>query len=214
MESLNRWEKTISLYRTASGEDISDGILAATVLEHSPESYQNILKQAPSNVRASYSAMRGWPREYAGVLQFNHSRLVWYPWRSIRHEQCRVSRLEKTGRANPKEGARARMVRARAKERKGYCGYCETWGHKRADCRKRIADGESKGGAAAASADNDGDVAAVMDDVDFALDAEGDETSAGWCFGVSSMCAVLGSTGHSFWTADATDTCAHRCSLT
>ena len=33
------------------------------------------------------------------------------------------------------------------------------------------------------------------DDDDFAMDAEGDETSAGWCFGVSSMCAVLGSTG-------------------
>ena len=85
VESLNRWEKTISLYRKASGEDISDGILAATVLEHSPESYQNILKQAPSNVRASYGAMRGWLREYAetlgtmkplGLLQFNHSRLV------------------------------------------------------------------------------------------------------------------------------------------
>ena len=30
----------------------------------------------------------------------------------------RVSRLEKTGRANPKERARPRMVRARAKERK------------------------------------------------------------------------------------------------
>ena len=52
VESLNRWEKTIGLCRTASGVDISDGILAATVLEHSPESYQNILKQAPSNVRA------------------------------------------------------------------------------------------------------------------------------------------------------------------
>ena len=52
VESLNRWEKTISLYRTASGVEISDRILAATVLEHSPENYQNILKQAPSNVRA------------------------------------------------------------------------------------------------------------------------------------------------------------------
>ena len=69
VESLNRWEKTISLYRTASGVDISDGILAATVLEHSPESYQNILKQAPSNRRASYSAVRGWLREYAETLR-------------------------------------------------------------------------------------------------------------------------------------------------
>ena len=48
----NRWEKTISLYRTASGVGISDGILAATVLEHSPENNQNILTEAPSNVRA------------------------------------------------------------------------------------------------------------------------------------------------------------------
>ena len=69
VESLNRWEKTIVLYRTASGVDISDGILAATELEHSPESYQNILKQAPSNVRASCSAMRGWLREYAETLR-------------------------------------------------------------------------------------------------------------------------------------------------
>ena len=44
----------------------------------------------------------------------------------------------------------------------GYCGYCDKWRHKRDDCRKRIADTKSKGGAAAASAD-DGDVAAVMD---------------------------------------------------
>ena len=69
VESLNRWEETIGLYRTASGVDISDGILAATVLEHSPERYQNIVKQAPSNVRASYSAMRGWLREYAETLR-------------------------------------------------------------------------------------------------------------------------------------------------
>ena len=69
VESLNRWEKTIGLHRTASGVDISDDILAATVLEHSPESYQNILKQVPSNVRASYSAMRGWLREYAETLR-------------------------------------------------------------------------------------------------------------------------------------------------
>ena len=70
VESLNRWEKkTIGLNRTASGMDISGGILAATVLEHSPESHQNILKQAPSNVRASYSAMRGWLREYAETLR-------------------------------------------------------------------------------------------------------------------------------------------------
>ena len=34
----------------------------------------------------------------------------------------------------------------------GYCGYCDKWGHKRADCRRRIADAKSNCGAAAASA--------------------------------------------------------------
>ena len=28
----------------------------------------------------------------------------------------------------------------------GYCGYCDKWVHKRADCRIRIADAKSKGG--------------------------------------------------------------------
>ena len=70
----------------------------------------------------------------------------------------------------------------------GYCGYFEKCGHKRADCRKRIADGKSKGGAAAASLDNDGEVAAVME-----VDDEGE--SLGWCFAVASLCAAAGSTG-------------------
>ena len=47
VESLNRWEKTISVYRIASGVDVSGGTLAATVLEHSLDNFQNILKQAP-----------------------------------------------------------------------------------------------------------------------------------------------------------------------
>ena len=58
VESLNMWEKTIGLW-TASGVDISDCILAATVLEHSLESYQNILKQAPFQ-RASIVQRNAW----------------------------------------------------------------------------------------------------------------------------------------------------------
>ena len=50
------------------------------------------------------------------LVHINHSRLARYQWRSTRHEQCQVSRLARTARANPKERTRARMVRARAKE--------------------------------------------------------------------------------------------------
>ena len=76
----------------------------------------------------------------------------------------------------------------------GYCGYCDKWGQKRADCRKRTADAKSKGGAAAASAD-DGDVAAVMEVDDVVMRTGDDEPSTGRCFAVASMCAAIGSTG-------------------
>ena len=72
----------------------------------------------------------------------------------------------------------------------GYCWYCEKWGHMRADGRKCVADGKSKGGAAAASADNDGDVVAVMEVDDVVMRTGDDETSTGWCFVVASICAV------------------------
>ena len=92
------------------------------------------------------------------------------------------------------ERARIRNHRSRLSSSKDTADTARNGRHKRADCRKRIADGKSKGGAAA-SADNDGDVAAVMDIDDFVLDAERDDASTGFCLGVSSMCAVLGSTG-------------------
>ena len=129
VESLNRWEKTIGLYRTASGVDISDGILAATVLEHSPKSYQNILKQAPSNVRASYSAVRGWLREYAETLR----RHDWTSGSSSHRtqstgpvptdvDQTRAVSEFSSGTdgkgKNRRERARARMAKAKARARK------------------------------------------------------------------------------------------------
>ena len=52
-------------------------------------------------------------------------------------------------------------------------------------------DAKSKGGAAAASAD-DGDVAAVMEVDDVVMRTGDDETSTGWCFALTSMCAVVG----------------------
>ena len=106
-----------------------------------------------------------------------------------------------TARARQRRKARARMAKVKArrarKARKqpdkngqfqGYCGYCEKYGHKRADCKKRIADGKTKGGEAAASVDNDGEVQAVME-----IDDEG--VSLGWCFAATSLCAAVGSTG-------------------
>ena len=119
VESLNRWEKTIGLYRTPSGVDISDGILVATVLEHWHESHQNILKKAPSKC-ASIIQRNAWlvTRVLLDLLRTKPHLLDRCRWMSIRPVQCLDSRLAKTGKGNRRERARARMERAKARARK------------------------------------------------------------------------------------------------
>ena len=101
------------------------------------------------------------------------------------------------GKGKGKKGDKSKEQKpiSKLEQFQGYCGYCERWRHTRADCRQRIADVKSKGGAAAASADNDADVAAVMEVDDEVMGTEDDETSTGWCFGVTSLCATVVSTG-------------------
>ena len=155
--SLNRWEKTIGLHRTASGVDISDGILAATVLENSPESYQNILKQAPSYVRASCSAKRGWLREYAETLRRYDGTSGSSPHQTngpvpMDVDQTRAaSRFSSgkdskgkskekgqeqgwQGKGKGKKGDKSKDQKPIAKpaQFQGYGGCCEKWRHKRA----------------------------------------------------------------------------------
>ena len=115
-------------------------------------------------------------------------------WTSIRLAQCQVPRLARTGKGKKGDKSKDQKPISKPEQFQGYCGYCEKWGHKRAECRKRIADGKPTGGAAA-SADNDGDVAAVMEVDDAVMGTEDDETSTGWCFAVTSLCAAVGSTG-------------------
>ena len=99
VESLNRWEKTIGLHQTVGGLDISDGILAATVLEHSSESHQNILKQAPFQC-ASIVQRNAWLVRRCGgmtglldLLRTKRHLLDRRRLMSISLVQCQVSRL-------------------------------------------------------------------------------------------------------------------------
>ena len=205
VESLNRWEKTIGLYRTASGVDISDGILAATVLEHSLESYQHIPEASPfpcarivqrnawlvTRIRRDVEEVRRdvgiflriklmdqWPMDVdqtRAVSGFSSGK------DGKGKSKGKIKRKDANGKGNGKKGDKSKDQKPISKPEpfQGYCGYCEKKGHKRADCRKRIADGKLKGGAAEASADNDGDVAAVIDVDDAAMGTEDDETSTG-----------------------------------
>ena len=127
LELLNRWEKTIGLYRTASGVDISDGILATTALEHAPESYQNILKPLPMCEHRTAQCVAGYVSMLRrcgdttlplDLLRTKPNLLDRCRWTSIRLQQCQVSRLARTGQGSRRERARARMARTKARARK------------------------------------------------------------------------------------------------
>ena len=130
--------------------DISDGILAATVLEHSSESYHNILKQAPSTVRASYSARRGWLLGYAETLRrydgtsgsSSHQTPSTGPVPMDVDQTRAVSGLSsgskdgkgksrgkgksKDGKGNKGEKSKDQKPISKPEQFQGYCGYCES----------------------------------------------------------------------------------------
>ena len=58
VESLNDWEIFIGEYRAANGENVSDRVLIATILEHAPSRYQDILRANPAQQKENYPALR------------------------------------------------------------------------------------------------------------------------------------------------------------
>ena len=114
---------------------------------------------------------------------------------------------ESKGKGKSKDGKGKRI--SKPEQFQGYCGYCHKWRHRRVDCRKRIADAKSEGGAAAASAD-DGDVAAVMEVDDVVMRTGDDETSPGWCSLLRACVLLWDQQVLSSWTAEVTNTHALR----
>eukprot|EP00971_Amphidinium_carterae_P213000 4227502-Amphidinium_carterae.1 len=64
LECLTRWEYLIGQYRLLSGEQLSDAILVAVVLEHAPEHLGELLRRSHDTVRASYAGLKAHLREY------------------------------------------------------------------------------------------------------------------------------------------------------
>eukprot|EP00971_Amphidinium_carterae_P225627 4474670-Amphidinium_carterae.1 len=72
VECLSRWEYLVGQYRMLSGEQLSDRILVATVLEHAPEPLREMLRQSHESVRSSYSALKDHLREYSASGKVYH----------------------------------------------------------------------------------------------------------------------------------------------
>ena len=64
IEVLTGWERDVARYRVASGEDITDNVLIATVLEHVPAVYREGLRMIPQHNRDTYASLRSYIREW------------------------------------------------------------------------------------------------------------------------------------------------------
>ena len=155
--------------------------------------------------------MRDWLREYAETLRRYDGTSGSSSHQTQRSDSRSVRFLVWQGRERAVEGKGQRQRQGdKSKDQKPiskpeqfqeHCGYCDKWGHKRADCRKGIA---------RASADNDGDVAAVMEGDDVVMRIGHDETSTGWCLLLQVCVLPWDQQVLSSWTAEVTNTCAHR----
>ena len=156
LESLIDWEILVGEYRAASGENVSDRVLIATILEHAPSRYQDILRANPAQQKENYPALRRWIKDYCVSSRiYGESGIAAKPV-PINVGQIKGDKSGKGKKGKGKDGKlNGKHVKGKVKSEKGssnekgggnehapaqfqgYCGYCEKWGHKRADCRKR-----------------------------------------------------------------------------
>ena len=64
VDLLTSWEKDVARYRMASGKDIGDEVLVATVIEHAPAPYRDLLRMMPQANKATYGALRAYIHEW------------------------------------------------------------------------------------------------------------------------------------------------------
>ena len=156
LESLNDWEILIGEYRAASGENVSDPFLVATILEHAPTRYQDILRAILAQQKENYPALRRWIKDYCvSSRNYGESGIAGGPV-PMDVGQIKGDKSGKGKKGKGKGGkSNGKHVKGKVKSEKGsgnekssgnaqapaqfqgYCGFCEKCGHKRADCRKR-----------------------------------------------------------------------------
>ncbi|CAK0893566.1 unnamed protein product, partial [Prorocentrum cordatum] len=161
----------VAEYVDQSGEAVSDNVRVSVLLEHAPEPYREVLRQAPEDAKLTFSAARSHIRGY-----YNQGRTFTHvpdtggvvpmqvdavrggpPTGKSQGKVGKTGKTDKSGRTgkNPKGGKDSKTKsnnrdgmqghgKGQAEHFEGECGYCGKWGHKRADCRKKKADDAKK----------------------------------------------------------------------
>ena len=139
------------------GENVSDRVLVATILEHAPARYEDTLRAIPAQQKENYPALRRWVKDYcASTRIYGESGIAGGAVPTdVGQIQGEKSGKGKKGKGKDGKSSGKQHVKGKVKSEKGsgnvkgasnvqvttqfqgYCGFCEKWGHKRADCRKR-----------------------------------------------------------------------------
>ena len=160
-DMLVSWEKDVAQYRVAAGTDFQQAVQVATVMEHAPAAYRDLLQVVPLANRETYQALRAYVREWT-LAQRTYDDLGRHttPDTSVPMDIRQVNGTRKKGKKG-REGKERRKARARettVKRRRddsyfaGEREYCGKWGHKKAPCRGLKRDQGGRPSAAAAQA--------------------------------------------------------------
>ncbi|CAK0870594.1 unnamed protein product [Prorocentrum cordatum] len=170
-QSLTAWEAIVAEYVDQSGEAVSDNVRVSVLLEHAPEPYREVLRQAPEEVKLTFAAARSHIRGYynqgrtfthvpdtGGVVPMQVDAVRVGPHGGKSHGKSgKTGKMDKSGKAGKNvKGCKDSKTKSKNRDGKqghgkgqsdyfdGECGYCGKWGHKRADCRKKKADEAKK----------------------------------------------------------------------
>ena len=164
-DMLTAWEKDVAQYRMASGSELQQEVQVATVLEHAPATYRDVLKIVPMGARQTYPALRAYLREWClsqrgyddlGMKTGSPMDVGQVKGKGKKGKGDKDKGKGKGDKGKTKKGGGKHDATKPAADQyfAGECGYCGRWGHKRADCKKRARDtaGKPGGGQTAAVA--------------------------------------------------------------
>ncbi|CAK0865232.1 unnamed protein product [Prorocentrum cordatum] len=168
-QSLTAWEAIVAEYVDQSGEAVSDNVRVSVLLEHAPDPYREVLRQAPEEVKLTFAAARSHIRGYnnqgrtfalvpdvGGVVPMQVDAVRAQMPNGKANGKGKTYKSDKSGGKSgryqkgkdSKTKSKARDGGKHAKNQTEYFdgerGYCGKWGHKRADCRKKKADDSKK----------------------------------------------------------------------
>ena len=192
LTSLIEWEIKAAAYEVASGDKISEAVRVAMIMDHAPDAVKSMLRLSPQEQRRNVDALKLWIREssYAtpGLFQGAVPMQVSSVNDGGKGKKGKNKMTDDIGKDKGKGKDKSKHKSSdssKSKERQvqfqGYCSHCSKWGHKRADCRTRLAQQKNDAMACIQESEEEGDGVKSVQWSDVDSDVT-ELDSSSWCF--------------------------------